>query len=387
MKRAIIIVLDSVGIGQAADAANYGDIGANTLLHTLTISNTALPNLQKMGLGNIFPLPTVPPNPKPRAAFGAMAPKSSGKDTTSGHWEICGIILPKPMPTYPQGFPNHIIQAFCSATGRGYLGNKVASGVKIIEELGAKHMASGNFIIYTSADSVFQIAAHEDIIPLNELYAACQIARDILQGEHGVGRVIARPFKGDIGNFSRTENRHDYSLLPPSGNLLSNLQAQNLPVASIGKIKDIFAGQAISHSFIAHNNQESLAGIMQALQDIDHGLIFANLVDFDMLYGHRNNIEGYAQALLEFDQFLPQILSQIKEDDLLFITADHGNDPSFPGTDHNRENVPLIAYSPKIKAGDLGLLNSFADLGATIADYLKVKPPTAGNSFLDKIIN
>ncbi len=387
MKRAIIIVLDSVGIGEAADAANYGDIGANTLLHTLTISNTALPNLQKMGLGNIFSLPTVPPAKNAQAAFGAMAPKSSGKDTTSGHWEICGIILPKPMPTYPNGFPAEIIEAFCAATGRGYLGNKVASGIKIIEELGAKHVASGDFIVYTSADSVFQVAAHEDIIPLTELYAACQKARDILQGEHGVGRVIARPFKGDIGNFYRTENRHDYSLLPPDGNLLSNLVANNLPVASIGKIKDIFAAKGITDSFSAHNNQESLAGIIEAMQTIDNGLIFANLVDFDMLYGHRNDIEGYGQALLDFDQFLPKILSQIKEDDLLFITADHGNDPSFPGTDHNRENVPLIAYGPKVKACDLGLLNSFADLGATIAAYLGVKPPTAGSSFLDKIIN
>jgi len=385
MKRAIIVVLDSVGVGAAAQLAPLDNPHANTLAHVVEAAQLRLPELQRLGLGNILPLATVPPAAQPLAAWGRMAPLSFGKDTTSGHWEIAGLVLDKPMPTYPDGFPPEIIDAFTSATGRGVIGNKVASGTVIINELGEEHMRSGDFIVYTSADSVFQIAAHEQVIPLTELYAACRKARDILQGPQGVGRVIARPFTGSAGTFTRTENRHDYSLLPPAGGLLWQLRRRQLPVVSVGKIIDIFAGQDINLSLPAHNNEESMSALLQAMDDTDSGLIFANLVDFDMLYGHRNDAAGYARALAEFDAFVPQLAARLREEDILIITADHGNDPTTAGTDHDRENVPLLLWGPRIRPLDLGLRGSFADLGATVAEYLEAPPLPAGRSFLQEI--
>ncbi|MCL2496589.1 MAG: phosphopentomutase [Clostridiales bacterium] len=386
MKRAVIIVLDSVGVGAAANLAPQDNPNANTLAHVVEAANLRLPELQYLGLGNILPLDSVPPTKQPLAAWGRMAPLSHGKDTTSGHWELAGLVLDKPMPTYPNGFPPEIMEAFVTATGRAVIGNKVASGTTIIAELGEEHMRTGNLIVYTSADSVFQIAAHEQVVPLMELYDACRMARAILQGPHSVGRVIARPFVGIPGNFTRTENRRDYSLLPPAGGLLWQLRHQQLPVVSIGKIIDIFAGQDISASLEAHNNQEAMSALLHAMDDTDNGLIFANLVDFDMLYGHRNNAAGYARALAEFDAFIPSLAERLREEDILIITADHGNDPTTAGTDHDRENVPLLVWGPRVKPLDLGLRATFADLGATVAEYLNAPPLPAGCSFLRMII-
>jgi phosphopentomutase len=386
IKRAIIIILDSVGVGAAADLAPQDNPNANTLAHVLQEVGLPLPNLQRLGLGNILPLPSVPPTDSPGAAWGCMAPRSCGKDTTSGHWELAGLVLEQPLPTYPQGFPASLIEAFSAATGRGVIGNKVASGTVIIAELGEEHMRSGELIVYTSADSVFQIAAHEEIVPLPELYAICSEARSLLQGEHGVGRVIARPFLGQPGSFYRTGNRRDYSLPPPPGGLLSQVRHAQLPVVTVGKIIDIFDGQDISQSLPAHNNAESQSALLQALEETEKGLIFANFVDFDMLYGHRNDAAGYARALAAFDAGLPDILARLREEDLLLLTADHGNDPTQPGTDHDRENVPLLACGPRIKPCDLGLRASLADAGASVAAWLGVGGLSAGRSFLDLIV-
>ena len=385
MRRAVIIVLDSVGVGAAADLTPQDNPKANTLAHVLESGGRTLPNLQCLGLGNILPLPIVPPVKKPLAAWGRLAPRSCGKDTTSGHWELAGLVLNKPLPTYPQGFPASLIEAFSMIVGRGVLGNKTASGTAIITELGEEHMRSGALIVYTSADSVFQIAAHEETVPLKELYEACRQARSLLQGEYGVGRVIARPFLGQPGGFYRTDNRRDYSLSPPPDGLLSQVRRKQLPVVAVGKIIDIFAGQDISLSFPAHNNRESQCALLQALDEVDRGLIFANYVDFDMLYGHRNDAEGYARAMATFDTGLPDILEKLREDDLLLVTADHGNDPTQPGTDHDRENVPLLVCGALIAPRDLGLRNTFADAGATVAAWLGAEKLPAGESFLDLI--
>ena len=385
MKRAIIIILDGIGVGAAADAAAFASVGANSLGNVLAQTKVALPNLGRLGLGNIIPLASVAAVDKPAAAYGRLAPQSSGMDTISGHWEIAGLVLPKPLPTFAEGFPAEIIAAFTQITGRGVLGNCVASGTEIINRLGPAQMTSGQWIVYTSADSVFQVAAHEDIIPLAELYEACSAARELLQGEYAVGRVIARPYLGQPGNFWRTANRRDYALLPPANGLLARASQAGLPVISVGKVDDIFAADSISHKIAAANNAASKAGILQALQEAEQGLIFSNLIDFDALYGHRNDIIGYAQALADFDAWLPQLLSKLKPADLLFITADHGNDPTMPGTDHNRENVPLLVYGAAIKPGNLGLRSSFADLGATIAAYLGLHPLPAGQSFLPQL--
>ena len=385
MKRAVIIILDSVGVGAAADLAPEDNPRANTLLHVLQAATTPLPNLQRLGLGNILPLPGLPVAQAPDAAWGRMAPRSCGKDTTSGHWELAGLVLEHPLPTYPLGFPISLLEVFSAATGRGIIGNKVASGTAIIAELGAEHMNNGAFIVYTSADSVFQVAAHEDVVSLPDLYAACRKARALLQGEHGVGRVIARPFLGEPGNFYRTGNRRDYSLPPPPGGLLAQMRNAKLPVVAVGKINDIFAGQDISLSLPAHNNAESQSALLQALESTEQGLIFANYIDFDMLYGHRNDAPGYARALAAFDAGLPDILARMREDDLLLITADHGNDPTQPGTDHDRENVPLLALGPRFSPCGLGLRESFADAGATVAAWLGVGDLPAGRSFLDMI--
>ena len=382
MKRAVIIVLDSVGVGAAATLTPQDNPRANTLSHVLGAVGLALPNLQKAGLGNIISLSSVPRVKRPTAAWGRMAPCSCGKDTISGHWELAGLVLDKPLPTYPLGFPASLIEAFSAATGRAVLGNKTASGTDIIAKLGEEHMRGGALIVYTSADSVFQIAAHEEVVPLPELYAACRKARAILQGKHGVGRVIARPFLGQPGSFYRTGNRRDFSLPPPTGGLLSQIRQTGLPVVAVGKIIDIFAGQDISLSLPAHNNAESQNALLRALKETEQGLIFANFVDFDMLYGHRNDAAGYAGALAIFDAGLPDIMALLRKDDLLLLTADHGNDPTEPATDHDRENVPLLVWGSRVKPRDLGLRGSFADAGATVAAWLGAGSLPAGKSFL-----
>jgi len=378
-----LIVLDSLGVGGAADCSLYGDQGCNTLQNTaMAVNGLTLPHLGQLGLGNILEVNGVPPAVDPQGCYGKMSEKSAGKDTTTGHWEMMGIILPRPFPLYPDGFPPLVINAFEAAIGRKTLGNKAASGTVIIEELGREHMETGFPIVYTSADSVFQIAAHEEIIPLEELYEMCRKARMIMTDEHGVGRIIARPFIGKPGAFIRTPHRHDYSL-EPSTNLLDYIIQNQQKVIGIGKIKDIFAGRGVSESYPTENNDDGIDKIISAMKNHHNGLIFANLIDFDQLYGHRNDATGYAEALERFDARLPQIMEQLEENDLLIITADHGCDPTTEGTDHTREYVPLLAYGPGLKKGiDLGQRDTFADAGATIAEHLKIDNyDLAGTSF------
>lgn len=390
-RRVILIVLDSVGAGEAPDAAAYGDVGSNTLGNiAAAMGGLHLPNLQKLGLGNILPLVGVPAVAEPSGAFGRMQEISCGKDTTAGHWELAGTPLLNPLPTYPHGFPAELLAEFERQIGRGALGNIPASGTVIIEQLGEEHLRTGKPIVYTSADSVFQIAAHEEIIPLPQLYEMCQIARRLLVGEHGVGRVIARPFVGQPGSFKRTANRRDFSLPPPAGNLLETVQAAGLPVVAIGKIHDIFADRHIDFSYPTKDNADGMQTILATMAKHSTGLIWANLVDFDMQFGHRNDVAGYAAALEAFDAWLPQLLAQLQPADLLLITADHGNDPTTSSTDHSREYVPVLASGAMVAGGrDLGIRPSFADLGATAADYLgagKLPALPAGNSFLPYII-
>lgn len=388
VKRVILIVLDSVGIGALPDAGKYGDEGANTLLHVAeAVGGLKLPNLERLGLGNIISVPGVKAAASPQAAYGRMKEQSAGKDTTTGHWEISGVILEKPFPTYPDGFPEEIIAQFEQRIGRKILGNKMASGTEIIEELGEEHIRTGYPIVYTSADSVFQIAAHEEVIPVAELYRMCEIARGILTGKHAVGRVIARPFVGQPGSFKRTERRHDYSLKPPQKNMLDTIAQAGKRVMAVGKIKDIFAGQGITDSLSTGSNREGIERIKEFMDTGHPGLIFANLVDFDMLYGHRNDPRGYAEALQEFDRALPGIMEKLARDDVLIITADHGTDPGFPGTDHTREYVPLLLTGEKIKAGTaIGERESFSDLGATITEMLQCEPPENGTSFAGEVL-
>lgn len=382
-KRAIVIVLDSMGAGECADSCLYGDQGSNTLAHTaLAVGGLNLPHLQKLGLGNIIDIKGVPPVDLPRAAYGKMQEKSPGKDTTTGHWELMGLVLEQAFPTYPDGFPPELISEFERHIGRKTLGNVVASGTEIIKELGLTHMRTGYPIVYTSADSVFQIAAHEEIIPLETLYQYCRIARNILQGEHAVGRVIARPFIGEPGSFVRTANRHDFSREPDT-TVLDHIKINGQMVIGVGKINDIFAGRGISESYPTVDNQDGINKILEILQRDFNGLAFANLVDFDQLYGHRNDPDGYARALEEFDQRLPEILDLLSSEDWLIITADHGCDPTTSSTDHSREYVPLLVYGPGVKSGiNLGCRESFADVAATLAEYLEVSSEKlAGTSF------
>jgi phosphopentomutase len=381
--RTLLIVLDGAGIGAMPDAPEWGDAGSDTLGHILQSRNLSLPNLQRYGLGNVRPLQNVPPLLKPEGSFGRCALKSNGKDTTTGHWEMAGIILQQAFPTYPNGFPPAILDRFIEdAKLPGVLGNYAASGTEIIKELGAEHVATGKPIVYTSADSVFQIAAHEEIIPLERLYEICEIARRILDGEHRVGRVIARPFLGQPGNFYRTENRHDYAVPPPRANLLPALKDEDLDVVCIGKIASIYDSMGVTEDLTAKNNQQSIDQTIHALQQDTHGLIFSNLVDFDMLYGHRRDTEGYAKALEHFDSSLPHIEAAMRDGDLMIITADHGNDPTFPGTDHTREYAPLLVYGKTARPGvNLGTRGSLADIGQTVAENFGVKL-TAGESFL-----
>ena len=347
--RVILVILDSLGVGELPDASKYGDEGSNTLGNMARVlGGLNLPNFEQLGLGNIIRVEGVKSVPHCQAAWGKMAEMSEGKDTTIGHWEIMGVITEKPFPVYPHGFPEDLIRRFEQIIGRKVLGNKVASGTVIIEELGQAHMRTGCPIVYTSADSVFQIAAHEEIIPLAELYRMCQTARKMLQGEHGVARVIARPFKGEAGHFERTANRHDFSLEPPRPTVLDVLVKNGHKTTGIGKIKDIFANRGITHHISIKNNTEGIRHIIEAIKSDDHGLVFANLVDFDMKYGHRNDPQGYARALEEFDRVIRDILEGLRETDILIFTADHGCDPTTPSTDHSREYVPLLVMGPKV---------------------------------------
>ncbi|HEU4478781.1 MAG TPA: phosphopentomutase, partial [Pyrinomonadaceae bacterium] len=339
-KRIALIVLDGAGIGEMPDAPAWGDAGSDTFGHVLASRDLKLPNLRRYGLGNIRPLKNVPPLDQPEGCFGRCASRSNGKDTTTGHWEMAGIILDQPFPTYPHGFPSSVIDHFIRETGvPGILGNIPASGTEIIKDLGAEHVATGKPIVYTSADSVFQIAAHEQVIPLPKLYGICEAARRLLDGEHEVGRVIARPFLGEPGSFYRTENRHDYAVPPPRENLLVSLADEDLDVVCIGKIASIYDSKGVTQDLTAKNNEQSITQTIQALKQDSRGLIFSNLVDFDMLYGHRRDTEGFAKALEHFDSRLPEIEDAMRADDLIMITADHGNDPTFPGSDHTREYV------------------------------------------------
>jgi phosphopentomutase len=384
--RIVLIVLDGAGIGAMPDAPEWGDAGSDTLGHILDSRAVRLPNLQRYGLGNVRPLANVPPLDQPVGSYGRCALKSNGKDTTTGHWEMAGIILEQAFPTYPDGFPPAILDRFIKETGvPGILGNCAASGTEIIKDLGAEHVATGKPIVYTSADSVFQIAAHEEVIPLARLYEICETARRILDGEHKVGRVIARPFLGAAGNFYRTENRHDYAVPPPRANLLPALKDEELDVVCIGKIASIYDSLGVTEDLTAKNNQQSIDQTIQALGQDTRGLIFSNLVDFDMLYGHRRDTPGFAAALEHFDASLPQIEAAMRDGDLMIITADHGNDPTFPGTDHTREYAPLLVYGKSARPGiNLGTRGSLADIGQTVAENFGLQL-TAGKSFLSQV--
>ncbi|NLK64805.1 MAG: phosphopentomutase [Tissierellia bacterium] len=388
INRIILIVLDSVGVGELPDAALYGDEGSNTLKNIYKQAyNFSLPNLEELGILNINGFEDLK---SPESFLGSVAKcneKSKGKDTTTGHWEISGLILDKPFPTYPYGFPDELISEFEKKAGRKVLGNYAASGTEIIKELGKKHIETGELIVYTSADSVFQIAAHEEVVPLNELYDICRIARAMLQGEHGVGRVIARPFTGEAGNFTRTSNRKDFSLEPYKDTMLDFIKNSGREVFAIGKIEDIFVNKGMTKSNHTGNNDEGIEATIQAIKENSDGLIFTNLVDFDMVYGHRNNIQGYADALMNFDKKLPEIISSLKEDDVLIITADHGCDPTRPGTDHSREYIPLIFYGKTIKANNnLGILDTFASIGKTVLDFFNIENDLEGKSVKNQII-
>ena len=384
--RITLIVLDGAGIGAMPDAPEWGDAGSDTFGHICESRQLNLPNLQSIGLGNIRPLAGVAKIEKPRGCYGKCALKSNGKDTTTGHWEMAGIILERAFPTYPDGFPQSLIDQFIAKTNvPGVLGNFPASGTEIIKELGEEHVKTGKPIVYTSGDSVFQIAAHEEVINLDRLYQICESAREMLRGEHEIGRVIARPFLGKPGAFYRTENRHDYAVPPPRENLLPLLSENGLDVVCIGKIASIYDSTGVTRDLTARNNQQSIDQTINALRDHSRGLIFSNLVDFDMLYGHRRDTEGYARALEHFDSRWPEIEAAMAEDDLVVITADHGNDPTFPGTDHTREYAPLIVYGKKAKAGvDLGTRASLSDIGRTIAENFGLNLHN-GNSFLSQI--
>lgn len=383
VRRVCLIVLDSVGCGDAPDAADYGDQGSNTLGNTArAVGGLRLPHLGRLGLGNLTDIQGVPATPAALGAYGRLTQASAGKDTTSGHWELAGVPLYRPFPTYPHGFPADLIAEFERRIGRRTLGNYPASGTAIIQELGEQHMRTGWPIVYTSADSVFQVAAHEKVIPVEELYRICEIARALLTGEHSVGRVIARPFEGEPGHFVRTERRKDFSLAPDRDTILDVLKAAGQPVVGIGKIEDIFANRGLTHSCHTTNNPDGVAAILRYLAEVQTGLIFANLIDFDMLYGHRNDPHGYAAALEAFDRQLPDLLASLRAGDLLMITADHGNDPTTPSTDHSRERVPILAVGPSVRPGtNLGTRASFADVAATIAAWLGVAWSGPGESF------
>lgn len=384
MKRVFIIVLDSLGIGAEPDAADFGDVGANTLRSVSAGQGFAIPHLLEAGMGNLDGVDYLPRTDKPTAALARLRERSRGKDTTIGHWELAGVVSPTPLPTYPNGFPAEVLDAFTQATGRGVLCNKPYSGTEVIKDYGEEHLKTGKLIVYTSADSVFQIAAHESLVPPEQLYEYCRAARKILQGEHGVGRVIARPFEGEWP-FRRTTNRHDFSLIPPR-TMLNAISEQGQAAIGVGKINDIFAGSGVTESVPTRGNTDGIAKTL-ALADRDfRGLCFVNLVDFDMLYGHRQDPDGYAAALAEFDRWLPDFLAKLGPEDVVFITADHGCDPSDQSTDHTREYVPLLALGQGIRPVNLGTRSTFADLAATVCELLGVAYETPGESFAAAIL-
>jgi phosphopentomutase len=386
VKRAAIVVLDGVGIGAAPDAADYGDVGSDTLGNiSRALGGLNLPNLQRLGLGNIAPLEGVAPTSTAGGAWGLMIPKSAGKDSTTGHWEIAGVHLAKPFPTDPNGFPRALVEDFVRRSGRGVIGNIAGSGTAILNDYGPEHERTGAWILYTSADSVFQIAAHEDVVPLAELYRGCEVAREMLVPPHDVSRVIARPFVGHAGAYERTKNRRDYSIQPPAETLLDALDAAGIPRAGVGKVDDLFAGRGIKSTHTA-SNRDGIAAISMWLGGGSNGLLFANLVDFDQAFGHRNDVLGFNGALVEFDEALPRLLALLREEDLLFITADHGNDPTTPSTDHARECVPLLAAGPAVRRASIGRRQSFSDLGATIGDWLGIAYRGQGASFLPQLV-
>lgn len=386
--RIVIFIMDSVGIGALPDSEKFGDVGVNTLGNiSKEMGGIKLPNLVKLGLGNIEGIEGVEKSDNPMGAYGRSKEISDGKDTTTGHWEIAGLNISEPFKTYPKGFPDHIINEFKERTGRDILGNKPASGTVIIEELGEEHLKTGSPIVYTSADSVFQIAAHEEIIPLDELYRMCEIAREMLTGEDQVARVIARPFIGELGSFQRTSNRRDYSLDPFGKTVLDNAVEKGYEVMAVGKIVDIFNGKGITKSVHTKNNMDGVDKTIDFLKSNEKGIIFTNLVDFDSKYGHRRNAQGYKEALEELDTRIPELIDNLKEDDILIISADHGNDPTYKGTDHTREYVPILVYGSEIKSGvNIGTRETFSDIAATVADLLNIEKTENGTSFKNLII-
>ena len=384
-RRAAIIVLDGVGIGAAHDAPAYGDAGSDTLGHVLAAgAGLELPELFALGLGNCAPLGGLAPNPRPRAAWGTAQPASAGKDSTTGHWELCGVLLERPFPTYPRGFPAELIAEFSRRTGRGVLGNHAASGTAVIDRYGAIHQATGSWIVYTSADSVFQVAAHEETVPLAELYRACAIARELLVPPHGVSRVIARPFRGASGSYVRTPNRKDFSLEPTGPTLLDALEAAGIGRLGVGKVDDLFAGRGITSTHTP-TNADAYRMIKEGLGVGGWGLMLANVIEFDQSWGHRNDLPGFRAGMTELDRTLPDLLGAVQAEDLIIFTADHGNDPTTPSTDHARERVPILVYGPRVRAVSVGERRTFADIGQTVAEFLGVAPLAAGTSFLREV--
>lgn len=386
MKRIFLIVLDSVGIGEMPDASDYGDAGSNTIAAAARSSSFSMPNMQKLGFFNIDGVDCRERSASPSGAFARMTEKSRGKDTTIGHWEIAGVVSEQPLPTFPDGFPRELLDEFEKETGRKVLCNKPYSGTEVIKDYGEEHLKTGALIVYTSADSVFQIAAHESLVPIEELYRYCEIARRLCTGKFGVGRVIARPFEGEFP-FNRTSRRHDYSLVPPKATMLNYIKDAGKDVLAVGKINDIFAGSGVTDMVRTVNNGDGIDKTLAYAKKEFNGICFTNLVDYDMLYGHRNDVEGYAKALTYFDGRLPELLAMLGKDDIMMITADHGCDPSTPSTDHSREYTPLVIAGPPVKEGvNLGTRKTFADIAASILDYLDVPGETAGESFIGEII-
>jgi phosphopentomutase len=384
-RRAAIIVLDGLGIGPSPDTDAYGDAGSNTLGNVArAVGGLTLPNLEALGLGCCAPLEGVVPVPRPAAAYGIAEPASAGKDSTTGHWELCGVVLATPFPTYPHGFPREVIAEFSRRTGRGVLANKPASGTRVLDEYGEEHQRTGKWIVYTSADSVFQVAAHEETVPLAELYAACAIARELLQGDNAVSRVIARPFIGRPGAWVRTPRRKDLSLPPPGPTLLDRLAERNLPRTGVGKVDDLFAGRNITSTHTA-TNAEAYELIERELRTMSSGLLLANVIEFDQSWGHRNDVPGFHAGLEALDRALPRLMAAVRDEDLVIFTADHGNDPTTASTDHSREVVPVLVAGPRVRPGPLGRRRTFADVGQSVADFLDVPPLPAGTSFLTEV--